>query len=144
MNTALRRGTRVDIYRNLHSGTWSVRDCKSGRVTDHVDMCSVYDAKLVVQPAGRRRVLREGRKNVHAFVRGYIYHPTPSWTLLRRYMKPITYNPYTAKTFTFKDSGEAIHAATVVVLDTDGVLAYQGKNLPSYAWDSLHGDGMGE
>ena len=126
-NDTVERGTRVEVYRNLHTGTWSVRDCKTGRVVGHMDACSIYDAKLVVQPAGRRRVLRDRRKNVHAFIRGRIHNPAPSWALLRRYMRPITYNPYQADTFTFKDTGEAIHSATVVVLDTKGVQAYQAR-----------------
>lgn len=123
----IERGTRVEVYRNLHNGKWSVRDCRTGLVVAHVDECSVFDARLVVQPAGRAKVKREGRKNVHAFVRGYIYNPTPAWTLTRRYMQAITYNPYKYASFVVKGSSEPVHEATVVALSPTGVLAYQAR-----------------
>jgi len=142
MNT-IERGTRVDVYRNLHNGTWSVRDCQTGRVIAHMDTCSIYDAELVVQPAGRRRVLREGRKNVHAFARGYIHNPAPSWTLLKRYMRKITYNPYKAASFTYADDGGAIHNADIVALGPEGVHVYQHRSdgdpamVPLDVWRAL-------
>jgi hypothetical protein len=40
----------------------------------HTDKVHIRDPKFVVRKAGRDRVLREGKKNVHAFVRGYITH----------------------------------------------------------------------
>jgi hypothetical protein len=123
----IERGTRVEVYRNLHNGKWSVRDCRTGLVVAHVDECSVFDARLVVQPAGRQRVIDSGRKNVHAFVRGYIYNPTPAWTLTRRYMKAITYNPSRYASFVVKATKEPILSATVVVLSSTGVLAYQAR-----------------
>jgi hypothetical protein len=56
----------------------------------------------VVRKSGRERVLSEGKKNVHAFVRGYIthfddfdpeYHPDYlDYTL-------VSYNPYKFDTF---------------------------------------------
>ena len=66
---------RVEVYRNLHKNCYSVRALtgeNKGRVIDHVRSITLKDATFVVQPAGRDRVLREKRKNVHAFVRGYV------------------------------------------------------------------------
>lgn len=60
----------VDVYRNLSQGCWSVKDRSDGRVIGRADAVIVTDATFVVQPAGRAKVLREGQKNVHAFVRG--------------------------------------------------------------------------
>jgi hypothetical protein len=53
------------------------------------------DCKFVVRPAGREKVRREGRKNVHAFVRGYIVEASGALNT------PIlvTYNPYKHDTF---------------------------------------------
>ena len=52
---------KVEIYRNLHKNCWSVRDNKTGKVIDHVRNIHIKDATLVVRPAGRARVLQEGR-----------------------------------------------------------------------------------
>jgi len=60
-------GVSVDVYRNLHKNTWSIRSRTTGRVVEHSDNVLVRAAKFVVQPAGRKRVLQEQRKNVHAF-----------------------------------------------------------------------------
>lgn len=67
---------QVDAYRNLRAGGYSLRDRKTGRVVAIVDAVTLRDAKFVVQPAGRTRVLATGRKQVHAFVRGTVNAPT--------------------------------------------------------------------
>ena len=36
----------------------------------HVEACTLADVKFVVRPAGREKVRREGKKNVHAFAVG--------------------------------------------------------------------------
>ena len=64
---------RVEVYRNLNFGCFSVRALggkHKGLVIDHVVQITLRNAKFVVQPAGNRRVKAEKRKNVHAFVRG--------------------------------------------------------------------------
>jgi len=61
---------RVEVYFNLHKYIWSVRSCKTGRVILHTDEVHIDNPTFVVRKAGRERVLREGKKNVHAFVRG--------------------------------------------------------------------------
>ena len=61
---------RVEVYFNLHKYIWSVRSCKTGRVMLHTDEVHIDNPTFVVRKAGRERVLREGKKNVHAFVRG--------------------------------------------------------------------------
>ena len=64
---------RVEVYRNLNFGCFSVRALggkHKGLVIDHVIQITLENAEFVVQPAGNRRVRDEKRKNVHAFVRG--------------------------------------------------------------------------
>jgi hypothetical protein len=61
---------RVEVYWNLTRNCWSIRDAATGRIHAHADKVSVRGAQFIVQPAGRKRVLRERKKNVHAFVRG--------------------------------------------------------------------------
>ena len=89
---------RVEVYFNLHKYLWSVRQCSTGRVILHTDKVHIRDPKFVVRKSGRERVLREGKKNVHAFVRGEItyfddFDPDYlDYTL-------VAYNPYKFDTF---------------------------------------------
>ena len=113
---------RVDVYRNLHKNCWSVRNTQTGRVIFHANDISLTDAKFVVQPAGRAKVLRENRKNVHAVIRGtLLQHSNPGNT----YFDPksstqITYNPYRFSSFVIKATEEPVTAASYVRLTDTG------------------------
>lgn len=64
---------KVDTYINLNDDCVSVRSREAedyGCVVSHEHKVHLRDVEFVVQPAGRERCLDEGRKNVHAFVRG--------------------------------------------------------------------------
>ena len=120
---------KVDVYRNLNSDCWSVR--QGARVVCHTDYITLKDCEFVVQPAGRRRVLIEQKKNVHAFVRGYLcspresdYTPAFSWDYVK-------YNPYKSDSFVFDASpvGDNIKVKQARFVDMDvnakhGVLAW--------------------
>lgn len=126
---------RVEAYRNLHTGTWSVRALEGpkgvkGRVIAHAKTVCIEDPKFVVQPAGRERVRREGRKNVHAFVRGTLKYyqddPAPNrMRLANDGWNNAFYNPYQNDTFV-NQVGEPVHAAEVAVLCVKTGLHYYG------------------
>lgn len=66
---------RIQVYRNLHKSigkhaVYSLRDKKTRRVVDHQSFLLLQDCKFHVSPTGRERVLRERRKNVHAWIEG--------------------------------------------------------------------------
>ena len=108
---------RVKAYRNLHKQCWSVvamegRD--KGRGIGHLQFLQLKDVKFRVQPAGRRKVLREQRKNVHAYVVG-THEPSVAQELWDR----VRYNPYEVETFVDMN-GNAVHTADSVFLNTDG------------------------
>ena len=63
---------KVEVYFNLHKQLFSVRSYKNGRVFAHATMIRIKDPMFVVRQSGRKQVLREQKKNVHAFVRGKI------------------------------------------------------------------------
>lgn len=90
---------KVEVYFNLHKKCLSVRALegdRKGRVIAHTDAVELFDVTFAVQPAGRAKVLREGRKNVHAFVRGIWVAPmgAEAWQTT-----PVTYNPYKYESF---------------------------------------------
>lgn len=89
---------KVEIYKNLHTGMWSVR--QQGLVKFHTEYLTLENCEFVVRKAGRERVLQERRKNVHAFVRGHICKPEQHWR--GRIPFPgdaVSYNPYHAAYF---------------------------------------------
>lgn len=65
---------RVEVYWNLHKGCFSYRPI--GGKVNHALTVVLKDVTFAVQPAGRERVLREKKKNVHAFVRGTLIAAT--------------------------------------------------------------------
>jgi len=105
---------KVEVYRNLHKHCWSIRDTKTGRVIEHTNNVHIKDAKLVVRKAGREKVLREKRKNVHAFVRGTIESCSSCHT------EQIAYNPYKYDSFVLVESKEPIFNAEHVYLNILG------------------------
>ena len=92
----------VDVYFNLHKHCWSVKDRKTGLVVAHREEVLIRNATGVVQPAGRDRVRKEGRKNVHAFIRGEWVDIEETPTYLQGWASQITYNPYKNDTFVYK------------------------------------------
>lgn len=112
---------RVFIYWNLHRACWSVKALEGahrGRVVAHASDWQVAGAAFKVSEAGRQRVLREQRKNVHAGVGGHLVAITrlgvssPALSSLPNVpsfpganypgyaVQSVTYNPYRAATFT--------------------------------------------
>ena len=99
-------GTPVDIYWNLHKKCFSVKSRARGsygRVIAHAQNIGLTAVTLIVSDKGRQRVLREQRKNVHAYLRG-VWTATPSTGTV-----PVAYNPYAHTTFMSAD--QPIHQA---------------------------------
>ena len=114
---------RVEVYRNLHTGLMSVREC-GGRVLTHAEAVFLNDPTFVVQPAGRAKVLREQRKNVHAFVRGELRGFSVGQNLgFDNYdeWRQATYNPYRYDSFVDKATEQPLHSADHAVVTTRGV-----------------------
>ena len=112
-----------DIYRNLHSGTWSLVDRRVGKVAAHPDEAGMADVSLVVQPAGNRKVRETKKKLVHAFVRGRFVdveaYSRFSKDDVRRQGVEITYNPYKHTSFVEADTEREVKEADYVFLFSD-------------------------
>lgn len=109
---------KVFVYFNLHRKLWSIR-CEEkghpmkGRVIAHRVAVDLYDVTPKVSQAGRARVIRERRKNVHAGLLGtWAEAAAPSatswsaspWQDIGGF--EITYNPYKYTSFVFKHADE--------------------------------------
>ena len=71
-NCTFRKSEPMRVYRNLHKKCWSVQQKQKGRwkVVAHAESITLLDCVFRVSEAGRQRVLRESRKNVHAYIQG--------------------------------------------------------------------------
>jgi hypothetical protein len=111
-------GQKVQVYRNLTRSCWSIRH--KGRVIAHAVAVYLTDCAFKVQEGGRQRVLRERRKNVHAFVVGvgaYEYRLTEDMVV------PVVYNPYKMHSFETRDGAKVLRAKQVWFSNTGGVFA---------------------
>ena len=92
---------KVEVYRNLHKKgvVYSIRDRKTKLVITHVSNLTLIDVKFHVNQRGRKRVLIEKRKNVHAVIQGRI---SSGGTSQRGRL--ITYNPYISNQFFLKNN----------------------------------------
>ena len=108
---------RFFVYFNLHVGGYSLRSTRTRLVTNRgriVTRVVLRDVTFKVSEAGRQRVIREKRKNVHAGAVG-----TLATRASRRACVRISYNPYRAGHFYVRDTGEPVHAARLLVLTVD-------------------------
>ena len=101
---------KVKVYFNLHKKLFSVvalEGPNKGRVIEHTDNIGLLNCNFRVQKAGRERVLKERRKNVHAYITGWKSDPKVDfgWTPEAH----ITYNPYKYSTFVEVESGDPVY-----------------------------------
>ena len=101
---------RVKVYFNLHKKLFSVVSLEGedkGLVVDHARSINLFDCKLVVQPAGNKRVREEMKKNVHAYIAGYAINDRDMDTYIEQsneslFVSDVTYNPYRHDSFVMR------------------------------------------
>ena len=130
---------RVYVYRNLHKNCWSVR--QDGLIVKHTKEVSLKDARFLVGQSGRKKVLKERRKNVHAGISGYLMGFRESHKDMRGIpvinvprspalaffpnSSEVVYNPYKYNTFVKVQDRTAVKNAGYASLSIDnGVFAY--------------------
>lgn len=105
------KSRKVKVYFNFHKKLFSVvalTGFNKGRVIGHVSDIKLRDCTFKVSESGRQRVLREKRKNVHAWIVGWTKEFDYGQVKDARY---ITYNPYKYKNFVFRDNKRKISKA---------------------------------
>lgn len=110
---------RVRVYRNLHKNALSLQRRIPGvgwRVSEHAPEVTVRNAEFNVNQAGRERVLKEKRKNVHATVTGTPMAAEDAVEPTER----VRYNPYEDPTFV-DEAGEPVHRASVARIAPSGI-----------------------
>lgn len=117
----------VSVYRNLKHGYAAVplySIVHKGRVIARRHKVLLSDVTFVVRPGGRARVLRTGKKNVHAFAKGTLVGSRGIFGIDCNTKKPlpvrIKYNPYAAGSF-LDQAGLAVKSARGVLLNERGI-----------------------
>ena len=133
----LKYGDKIEVYRNLHKNCFSVRH--KGKVVGYLhdnEQLALTNVTFAVQPAGRAKVLRENKKNVHAFVRGeYVgFENNLTNNLYFGEFKDldfyaVSYNPYKSDKFVVKETGKPIESNSEALIRGGKVLLYQDKRL---------------
>jgi hypothetical protein len=101
-------------YFNLHKRCLSIQNKVDGvwKVVRHAEQIVLTDAEFKVSEAGRQRVIKEQRKNVHAVVLGNQISQINNLDFPKG---RVYYNPYKAPTFV-DANGEPIHNSKLVVI----------------------------
>jgi hypothetical protein len=95
---------------------------------------TLRDVRFVVGVAGRERVRREKKKNVHAVLRGETFFPRwPRAFYSVTLDKPelATYNPYRNDTFVLVSTGEPVLFAPMVRIEGKKVWVYSPNQVYS-------------
>jgi len=106
---------KVFVYFNLHKKVFSIKALEGpdkGRVIAHRRQLVLHDVIFKVSEAGRQRVLRERRKNVHAGVVGKWVNDLISVD----HKTQVTYNPYKHDSFITKHNEKPIRQANSAFL----------------------------
>lgn len=114
---------RVFVYFNLHRKVWSVRALEGqdkGRVIARSPHVLLLEVTGKVSEAGRQRVLRERKKNVHAGLVGELVSLEPQ-AFLEGSGSQITYNPYKYTSFVHASTGARFEGAGQAYLTPRGV-----------------------
>lgn len=105
---------RVQVYRNLNKGGYSIRCAKTRKVIGYAAEVTLVDVAFKVMPSGQARARSDKQRNVHAWAEGTI-----SSDSVRPGLR-VSYNPFTDAGFVIRASGQAITSARALVLNTSG------------------------
>jgi hypothetical protein len=123
-NRQLVIGQVVEVYRNLHNDLFSLRDKGTGLVVAHGNNFCIFNCTFNVTKSGRDRVIKEKKKNVHAWGVGQFmggYHNLPDEPI------EVYYDPYKYETFINKETSNPVHNVFVAIFKDGKVIATSDK-----------------
>jgi hypothetical protein len=112
----------VRVFKNPKHDCYNIM--QDGRVKASASQIWLKDAEFLVRESGRQRMLRENRKNIHAYVVGQLLdfvHPEDGKIMERLEGRNATYNPYRFSSFVDKETELPVMSASMVQLDERGV-----------------------
>lgn len=115
----LEKGQKVRVYVNLHKGgRFSIVDAKSGLVCGYTENCLLSEATFFVSQSGRKKVMEQQKKFVHAWVKGIYEDDSIEQPLLIN--APVVYNPYKHESFC-DQKGNPVYNSTLAYLSNKKV-----------------------
>jgi hypothetical protein len=112
------------IYRNLHTNTWSVK--QGGIVISHPVFLHLEDVEFRVWQGVLKRIRREGRKRVGAFVVAHAIssgnendYRNDTFNFISHKWTEVTFNPYKYDSFVVKATEEPIFFARECIMTPD-------------------------
>lgn len=110
-NCPISIGQKVMVYKNLNRNCFSIKDPKLGRVIGYAMSVTLRNSIFRVSMAGRNRVLRDRRRNVHAVVVGEFVCVDESIPAAAN--RVAYYNPYLTETFIDEHTKEPLSKAAI-------------------------------
>lgn len=122
------KGLTTRIYRNLQTGTMSIQQKvdKSWLVVGHLTNAAIEYPKFHISQAGKARVIRDKRKNVHAWAEGRLVGISADSSNLQE----VYYCPYNTDQFLWKNTREPIESTSLLVVIDNQVLCDRVNQMP--------------
>ena len=123
---------KVRIYYNFHKKLFSVQEKVNGswKVVEYTNEIFIRNATFKVSESGRQRVLKQKRKNVHAFILGERFPFIPKSFV---YRDEVSYNPYKQGNFMLVSENKPLDRAKYVAIIGGKVIAlipeFQGTRI---------------
>jgi hypothetical protein len=105
-NRELEYGDNVRVYYNFHRKIYSIQKFINNRwlVVAYSNDFILFDCSFKVNQNGRNKVLKDMKKNVHAFIYGTFIEHIPKSQYEYDFSTIISYNPYKNDCFVCEDS----------------------------------------
>lgn len=113
----------VRVFKNLKHGCYSIM--QRGVIRASAKQVRLCDVEFRVRESGRQRMLREKRKNVHAFAVGRLVdyvHPSDERELERMPGRGAFYDPYRFPSFVDRETNAPVLRVSAAHFDEDGVV----------------------
>jgi hypothetical protein len=113
----------VRVFKNWQLGCYNIM--QSGRLLASARQVRLTGVEFLVRESGRRRMLENGRRNVHAYAVGTLVdyvHPGESRELGKIAGRGVVYNPYRFSSFVDDETERPILAAELAQFDEFGVV----------------------
>ena len=111
------------VFKNFKHGCYSIM--QRGVVRASARVVRLADVEFRVGEKGRQRMIRERRKNVHAFAVGHLVdyvHPSDSRDIAAPEGRGVFYDPYRFESFVDSETQSPIVTVRTAHFDEDGVI----------------------
>lgn len=113
----------VRVFKNWKHNCYGIM--QNGLLKASAKQVRLTDVEFRVRESGRERMLRNGRRNIHAFAIGRLtdfVHPNEARNLEGMPGRSVYYNPYQFAAFVDQETQQPVISAEVAQFDEHGVI----------------------